>query len=232
MHIIDSPCRRGTSTIFGTIIFIGIMFTAVIPMMLVMRQADTLHDTMKHEVEVLDDERTREILGLYAYPESQSSSNIKVKIINNGEVLSHVVKIWKNDEHEDVDITIPSMSEVEQYIELPLVVGEEYDIRVTTDRGNVFPSVNGVLRYEVGGWEIETFSIRIFTSGFTWYLRIRVYRDSELIYDKWQFVGSGHEVIVPYPGDYLVKITKWGQTTEHPVTIEWPEGDPWAWVFA
>lgn len=239
MRIIGSSYHRGTSTILGTIIFIGIMFTAVIPMMLVMRQADTLHDTVKHEVEVLDDERSREILGFYAYPESQTSENVKVKIINNGEVLSHVVKIWINGEPEDADINIPTMSGKEQVIDdFSWEVGEDYDIRITTDRGNVFTSMNGILHYDTDGWQVETFSLRIFTSGFTWFLRIKVYIGTDpipgnLIYDKWEWVGSGgHEVIVPNSGDYLVQITKWGQTENHIATIEWPNGDPWAWVFA
>jgi len=39
------------------IIFVGIMFTAVIPMMLVMRQADTLHEMRKHQLEIVDEEK-------------------------------------------------------------------------------------------------------------------------------------------------------------------------------
>ena len=37
--------RRGVASILGTIIFIGIMFTAIIPMYLVMKQADTLYES-------------------------------------------------------------------------------------------------------------------------------------------------------------------------------------------
>ena len=44
------------------------MFTAVIPMMLVMRQADTLHEMRKHELENLDQERAMESLCLMSVP--------------------------------------------------------------------------------------------------------------------------------------------------------------------
>lgn len=232
-------CHRGTSTIMGTLIFIGIIFTAVIPMMLVMRQADTLHEMRKHELDILDQERVMESLCLYVCPVSLTSPDVKVTIVNKGDVLAHVVKLWINDNDEQVpiDVEIPSLSEeVLDPFDLPLVVGAEYDIRVTTDRGNVFPSENGILLYEEGGWEMETFSIRIFTSGFTWFLRIIVNvgdAGGTPIYDEWEWVGGGgYEVVVPEPGDYYVKITKWGASPiEKIVNIPWPIGDPWVWIF-
>jgi hypothetical protein len=48
---------RGTSTILGTLIFVGILFTAVIPMMLVMKQADTYYEGEVLDVKRLDEER-------------------------------------------------------------------------------------------------------------------------------------------------------------------------------
>ncbi len=239
MSTTGTSFRRGTSTILGTLIFVGIMFTAVIPMLLVMRQADTLHEMRKHELGILDQEKAMENLCLYVCPEGPSSPNVEVTIVNNGEVLAHVIKIWINDTSSSVDIDIPSMSEEVLVLELDLVEGMEYDIRATTDRGNVFVSENGILRYEEGGWEMETFSIRIFTSGFTWHLHIKVHMGDEtgpLIYDEWEWVGKGgYEVIVPQPGDYYVLITWWDWGSpgifEDIVNIPWPIGDPWVWVF-
>jgi len=147
MSTTGTSFRRGTSTIMGTLIFVGIMFTAVIPMMLVMRQADTLHEMRKHELGILDQERAMETLCLYVCPEGSSSPNMKVTIVNNGEVLVHLVNLWINDGSTSKNIVISSLSEEELNIELPLEVGEDYDIRVTTDRGNVFPSENGSLHY-------------------------------------------------------------------------------------
>jgi len=214
------------------------MFTAVIPMMLVMNQADTLHEMRKHELEILDDERARECLSLYVCPEGESSPYVDVTIVNKGEVLAHVVKIWINDEEIPVDVNVPTMSEEElEPFELEMVEGAEYDIRATTDRGNVFLPENGVLRYEEGGWEMETFSIRIFTSGFTWHLQITVRvgdEEGEIIYDEWEWVGKGgYEVIVPEPGNYHVKITRWWheELFNDIVNIPWPIGDPYVWIF-
>ena len=57
--------KKGVSTILGTLIFIGILFTSVIPMMLVMKQADTIFTKKVHEMEAIDDEKAREKLTSY-----------------------------------------------------------------------------------------------------------------------------------------------------------------------
>jgi len=62
--------KKGVSTILGTIIFIGILFSAYAPMILTMRQADVYYEQEKHEVEILDDEKRREELAFYVYPDT------------------------------------------------------------------------------------------------------------------------------------------------------------------
>ena len=51
MSTISTSYSKGTSTILGTLIFVGIIFTSFIPMMLVMKQADTIYDMNKYEME-------------------------------------------------------------------------------------------------------------------------------------------------------------------------------------
>jgi len=225
----------------GTLIFVGIMFTAVIPMMLVMRQADTLHEMRKHELDILDQDRAMESLYLYVCPEGQDSSYVDVTMVNKGEVPAHVVNIWINDTQVPVDANIPSLSEDELGpFELDRVEGREYDIRATTDRGNIFPSETGILHYGEDGWDIEIFSIRILVSRRTWNLHIQVWigdsPEGDPYYDqriRWR-IGSAYEIIVPQQGDYYVKITRrWGSPLfDGKVTIEWPQGEPWVWIFA
>jgi len=216
------------------------MFTAVIPMMLVMRQADTLNEMRKHELDILDQERAMETLYLYVCPEGESSPNVDLIIVNKGEIPLNVVNIWINDDPTSVDVEIPSLSEeVLGPFPLVLVVDAEYDIRVTTGRGNEFSSETGVLHYGDGHWDIEIFSIRIFTSRFSWRLHIQIWsgavQEGDPFYDQTiRIGGGGYEVIVPTYGDYYVKVTRrWGSPLfEGVVTIEWPQGEPWAWVFA
>jgi len=224
--------RRGVSTILGVLIFIGILFTAVIPMFLVMKQADTLYEQKKLEQERRDEERAMEDIEVYVSPESLQSPNVDVTIISRCAVLVHVVRIWVNDEYVSQNVSIPSLAEETLGpLELNPVEGKKYDIRVTTDRGNVFLSENGVLRYGEDGWDMEQFSIRIHTAGL--FLRVTVWMGEFVIFDEMDFIGAGYEVIVPEPVDYRVRIAKWGSTVyDDNVTITWPIGDPWVdiWV--
>jgi len=233
MSTTGTSFRRGTSTILGTLIFIGIMFTAVIPMLLVMRQADTLHEMRKHELGILDQEKAMENLCLYVCPEGPSSPTVEVTIVNNGEVLAHVIKIWINDTSSSVDVDIPSMSEEVLVLELDLVEGMEYDIRATTDRGNMFLSENGILHCEEGGWDLEEFSIKIHAAGFFIHVQVRIEDEyGEEIFDEWDMIGAGYQVIVPQPGKYWVKVTRWGDPSHTEIVdILWPLGDPWVDVY-
>lgn len=59
-HISVLRNRKGISTILGVIIFVGLLFSSVIPMYLVMREADAIYDKEIFELGRLDDERARE----------------------------------------------------------------------------------------------------------------------------------------------------------------------------
>jgi len=62
------------------------MMTAVIPMLLVMRQAETLHAMRKHELEIFDEEKRREDISYYAYVLYEGSDEIWVNIENRGKI--------------------------------------------------------------------------------------------------------------------------------------------------
>ncbi len=97
--ITDTSYRRGISSILGTIIFVGIMFTAVIPMILVMRQAETIHAMRKHELEIMDEERTSENIIFYVLP-LNDPPRLSFIIENRGESLTTIERIWLNNESE------------------------------------------------------------------------------------------------------------------------------------
>ena len=80
-NILSSEKGRGVSTILGTLIFIGILFTSVIPMMLVMKQADTIYTKKIHELEIKDDEKVRE--ELIVYREAMKSVRTKLAELEN-----------------------------------------------------------------------------------------------------------------------------------------------------
>lgn len=237
MPTTGTSCRRATSTILGTLIFVGIMFTAVIPMMLVMRQADTLHEMRKHELGVLDQEKDMERLYLYVYPLAPDEPTLIVKARNNGDLMVGVVRLWVNDEPYELDVDLPPMSEAAELKSVSLDSPPDqstYYITATTDRGNLVAyetimiwednvwSTGGVLSVNVLINSLNGFVFRIFVNGEGY---------SE---DVWPVFKNEPKIfVVPSPGEYNVEIYQgWKLLYSDAVIITWPNGPPVEWVFA
>ena len=168
MHTIGSSCRRrGMSSIFGTIIFIGIMFSAVIPMFLVMRQADTLYEKEKFEVGRLDEERDMENIYFYLLPTIEEEPIITLKISNRCEIVVKIVHVWINGEHKDVDLLISPTSngelELRELIDPGCPDTVSFSIMVVTDKGNLFLPISGTPSYnpQLGSWKMDFYTIYI-----------------------------------------------------------------------
>ena len=209
MFIIGTSCRRGTSTIFGTLIFIGILFTAVIPMFLFMRQADTFYEMRKFELGRLDEERGREDLFFYIIPALDPPS-LTVKVVNRGELVTKVERIWFNDKPEPVDSAVQPMSNKDLG---PFVILEpgSYIIMVVTDRGNVISSMCGTPIYTGSDWQIDLFTIYIMIRDPSNSLHIEVSLIGEdPLYDEDVDPNqTGYLIDVSAEGTYKVRVTKW-----------------------
>ena len=239
----------------GTLIFVGIIFSAFIPMMLVMRQADTLHEMRKHELGILDQERAMESLCLYVCPQGIDSTFLDVTIVNKGDVVAHVIKIWINDIDYPMNVEIPSMSDEElDPFEITLVDGLEYDIRAMTDRGNVYTSETGILSYQDGKWVTETLGFRLIfpsrpgkgsrTNRWLNELRVTIIdKDGIELYSDypmyWAISASENFFELESAGTYTIIIDIWCKAGgDHPYqkdweniydddhSITWPTGDP------
>lgn len=158
-NILPIEKRRGVSTILGTLIFIGILFTSVVPMMLVMKQADTIYTKKIHELETKDDERVREELIVYTF--AGVGTEIMLKIKNRGEVPVKIVRVWTNDEYHNENTTILTNSEKNLGpFEVPdVVINTTVSVKVVTERGNVFHCISGLLFYTGGGWSTTSYGI-------------------------------------------------------------------------
>jgi len=250
MYIIGSSRRRGISTILGTLISIGILFTAVIPMFLVMRQADTLHEKRKLELGRLDEEKRRENIRVYVFPTPDSppdQPSLTVRVDNRGELLVRVVRIWVNDQPLDVDCAVQGMSQ--KGLE-PFDVSTEpgsYIIKVTTDRGNVFASDSGPITYLGGGeWAVGMLVINVliyYAPGGVYDINVWLGEKlgdpllSRTIQKSSGMAFTFFDVTeFDIPGEsetYHVEITRGSDVIySHGVTISWPDGPPVAWVFA
>ncbi len=242
MHIIGLSFRRGISSILGTIIFVGILFTAVIPMFIVMRQADTLHEMRKHELEIFDEERKGEELYVYVFP-TVDSDDLTLRVENRGNFIVKIVKIWINENsYPEENFIVQPMGAHEKTLTdyFTPEPSEYYFITVTTERGNIFSSDSGSLYYDSEGeWDGGIFMINVIISypSAGWF-DIEISYDGAVVHtDAIQKSSSGpvfEFYTVTLTGTYPVKITRRNMEIiyDDSVDIEWPLGPPVVWVYA
>ncbi len=250
MRIIGSSCRRrGISSILGIIIFVGIMFTAVIPMFLVMNQADTIHEMRKFELERFDQERRDEDIHVYVFPDIVDPTILTLRVQNRGSLVVNVVQVWINDiTYLFEDFVVPPMGSRDKLLDaFDLEDGTYYFTKITTDRGNVFPSDSGSLHYLGDGfWDGGMFAINFLIS-----YDAGGYFDVYISYSDENGDPSGLVEGTPFQihktaagpafgffsvdteGKYYVRIERGDEEIyDKSVTIEWPLGPPVVWVFA
>ena len=132
--------RRGTSTIFGTLIFIAILFSSIIPMFLYMRQADAIFEKRKHELNRLDEEIEGEDIHVYVFDDTVSES-LTLRVENWGDLVVDIERIWVNDTYyilDDFNVQPETWLEEDLTQIIPADPNTRYYIKVVTDRGNVF----------------------------------------------------------------------------------------------
>ena len=162
------------STVLGTLIFIGILFSAVVPMFLVMQQADIILDQEKLEIRRVDDERSRELMDFYSYPVNDEDM-IELSVSSRFELPIRIVHLWINNTRQDVDFEIPPMKQdmvLGQY-DVPIRAGvpKEFKVKVTTDRGNVYESKTGDIIHDGSGWTNPELQVIVFvgSQGSSWW---------------------------------------------------------------
>ena len=247
----SSNKRKGMASILGTIIFIGIMFSAIIPMALMIKQADLLYTQELHNVDTLDTEKAEEVIVVTAYPDSNDM--ITVRVYNKGNVPITVERVWiNNDKHqEDTPISSTDSGTFGPYeVNLDEV---NFDVTVTTSRGNIFHSSSGTLSYSYsdGTWISPNLGICVSVVNVMGRYRIHVVSLTEGIdYDEWyNEEGTGMDFndiiqtfLLPDLGindaQYQITVTKkvggsWENLPFSPVTviIDWPNGSPLKYVY-
>ena len=236
-------CRkRGTSTILGTLIFIGILFSAVAPMFLTIRQADVYYEQRKHEVTILDDEKSNEDLSFYVYPDT--NDDLVVIVDNHCAMNIEVVRIWINNIIIPESINIQSMGtgNFGPYDVNP-TIGDIYEIRITTERGNVYEAGSGNIEFGSGGWVVESKIINVLVSASGTVFKIYLYKfeDSVWVPEDWGQVWKiGGTALKPFEisdygnGEFRVVIKRGSSTIhdEEDLMMEWPDGPSTLWVYA
>jgi len=153
--------RKAVSTILGTLIFIGILFSAVIPMQLMMKQADSMFSSKQWEASQEDDKRDRESMEVYPIP-SEDATHINVTLINKREFRIDIVRVWINNSLTNITTSIETLGNI-QIGPFPInpLNGSVFDVRAVSSRGNVYTAETGLLYYQNGEWVTETMGIRL-----------------------------------------------------------------------
>ena len=251
MRIIRIPFlrdKRGISTIIGTMIFIGIIFTSIVPMYLVMRQADTIYDQKTALMNSLDQERADEQIIVYSYPLTNTSNMLKATVENTGAITVTIVRLWINDVPYLLDVTVPSTGSETLgsfSVMLPAKPGNRsYYVEVTTSRGNIFPSTSGSLFYSDGTWYTASLGISVFVANDQGKYDINVKNEGGSSIGRYTSVGTEFGDVIRWfevatPGTYSVSVqkykggNKWVNVPGSPVNVEinWPGGTPIVYVY-
>ena len=238
--------KKGVSTILGTLIFIGILFTAVVPMALVMKQADTIYEQKKLERLRLDEDRANEEVDLYVYPTGDSApDNLTFEGYNRGVLGSTIIRIWINEDNKSVDIVVqPNSEAVIGSYDVDPQDGDTFDVKMTTARGRSFECGTGTISFEDGYWSVEALLINVLISSggvvFKIELWLQLEDESWEMIDEAQVWKIGGTALKTFdvtargtPKTYKV-IVKRGSNPIHEEIIEmnWPEGPPIIWVYS
>ena len=206
--------RRGVSTILGTILFIGIVFSTIVPMTLVMKQADNIYERTIHEVKMNDLEKSTEELMIFAFGEA-GSTDLTVYVMNRGANEVKVVHVWLNEEIQELSQVIApkTSSEFGPYdvsdTESPLRV------KVTTANGNIFECYLGNIMYsEVNGWYTPSFAINVMIMNFAGQYEIIIEDEEDVEVGYYMSSGTDHDdiqetfLVAPEPCTYNVDVLK------------------------
>jgi hypothetical protein len=214
------------------------MFTSVIPMMLVMKQADTMYTQKVHEMEARDEERSNEVIKANAYPVNDTSNQIRVQIQNNGVVSAKIIRLWINDvSYSEETIVKSGDTDTLGPYAVDLATNASYCIKVVTDRGKSFASTSGTLYFGDGYWFTPSIGVNVLVLVSSGKYQIRVHNATWSSLDPYLTHGIDQddiqwtEVGMTDPGNYWVEVKKQVGPdyqnvpgTPVPVVIQWPGG--------
>ncbi|MBN2335295.1 hypothetical protein JXL21_07010 [Candidatus Bathyarchaeota archaeon] len=221
--------------------FIGIMFSAVIPMQLVMQQADNFKIQRLKELEKTDNERYNEQLTVTYYPLTQTSDQINVKLSNKGSISTYIKRIWIRDTYYLVDELLePGQVEILGPYTVTLEEGATYPVKAVTERGSIFSAAMISLIYTDGQWYTPSLGINVYIANDKGKYYIKV--NNSTWSSVYQTQGMDHGDLTKYfeidsPGVYTVTCRKNNENGQNlpgtPVNVDitWPAGPPIIYVY-
>lgn len=164
-----SRSRRGISSILGIIIAVGIIVTVIVPLFLYTENIVSLREQYIVKRHNLDEEKMEEALKSAAYEDLYTGTHqIMLRFENTGYLAVRVVRIWviRRDmpTTDPIEKTVPVPPRSDQ-LEIGTGVyasqGKVYDIKVVTERGNIYVPVGSPITGWQGGVYPWTLSVTI-----------------------------------------------------------------------
>ena len=216
-------------------IFVGILFTCVIPLFLYVNQVNSLYDQEVVGMRRIDQDREGELIEVYAFPVGDSLTELNVHIRNKCALEVRILRIWVNDTiydaanlTNDLPLLLQGMSEATiGDPEHPIAISEGYiDVLVMTDRGNVFASFTNTIHSQDGKWAQGAYNFGIpnfITTGGTY--DVTIVDDDDYTYPvvTIKSAPTAYRIIkVATPGTYTVTISSYTKTWVVYVNWEYP----------
>jgi len=237
--------KSAMSTVLGMLIFIGVLFTCVMPFFLYINQVNSIYDQTVVEMKRQDQDRTLENVEVYAYPLNETGNQIRLYIKNQCPLTVEIVRIWINNQFYSYNVQIPGMSwniTDPLNITLPESNSSFYYVKITTARGNCFSSRTNPLSYTAGsGWSgggelsINIVISRDYRGSVTYHIRVTKVSDGSIIFDDdVTLVGTTpsyfKKIGIEVPNVYNVEITKDGALfKQEQVEVDWQ--NPTVWIY-
>ena len=148
--------RRGLSTVLGMLIFIGVLFTCVIPLFLYVNEVNSVYDQTVHEMSNFDLERTQERCDAFAYPLSSTSDYLNVYIKNKCALDVKIERVWVNNIYYEFDnATAPAMDQcniINLNVSQQKIIETQLLIKVISTRGRSYSSITNPLIWNGTSW--------------------------------------------------------------------------------
>lgn len=154
--------RKGIGTTLGIIFFFAILFSAIVPLQLYVKEHKHLLIRTENEMEIEDNYKELENLYVLGYPNNSTSNEIQVRVRNKGPIPTFIQRVWIRDCSAFVGVGIdPSEEIVLGPLTIILEENTNYGIKVSTNRGNLFSSETGNLLYLEGVWNTPTLGVSV-----------------------------------------------------------------------
>jgi len=238
--------KSAMSTVLGMLIFIGVLFTCVMPFFLYINQVNSIYDQTVVEMKQQDRDRSLENVEVYAYPLNDTGNQIRLYIKNQCPLTVEIVRIWINDQFYSYNVQIPGMSwniTDPVNVTLPESNSSFYYVKITTARGNCFSSRTNPLSYTAGyGWSggrelsINIVISRGYPGTVTYNILVTRVNDSSVICDDdvtliGNTPGYFKNIEIETPDTYDVTITKDATPLkEEQVEVSWQSPTEWVYV--